>query len=126
MMELSNPEKDLVILGMIAAGARIGPQTNCSKRAKQNNRKHQRTLYSFDGQAVCRETLKFLCIISQDKLSAIFKHYKENGICPRKLKSGGRSNNKKALSFDDTKTVVTFIVNFAEEHALLLPGREIL
>jgi len=61
--------------------------------------------------------------ISLNKLKALIQHYKEHGIAERHRKSGGRRNNTRCLSYDDVKAVVTFITNFAEEHALVLPGR---
>jgi hypothetical protein len=64
-----------------------------------------------------------LCSISQNKLTAVVTHYQENGIMPRRKKSGGRQSNTRCLSYDDIKAVVSFISNFAEQHALVLPGR---
>lgn len=61
--------------------------------------------------------------ISQDKLTAIIKWYKENGLTPRKKRAGGNSNNTKVLKFDDIKRIVSFITSYAEDHALDLPGR---
>ena len=61
--------------------------------------------------------------ISQNKLTALIKHYKENGLVQRRKQAGGRKSNKRSLSFEDIKAVVTFITNFAEQHALVLPGR---
>ena len=67
----------------------------------------------------------FLASISKNKLTAIREHYKQSPgeLTPRKLKSGGRKNNTKSLSFEDTELVVKFIKQYAEDHALSLPGR---
>ncbi|KAL8620067.1 hypothetical protein ACOMHN_015349 [Nucella lapillus] len=40
-----------------------------------------------------------------------------------KRKSGGRKNNTATLTLQDTQQVVQFIRNYAEEHAISLPGR---
>lgn len=61
--------------------------------------------------------------ISKNKLTALIAHYKEHGLTPRRKKTGGRKCNTKILSYDDIRGVVTFITNYADEHALLLPGR---
>ena len=61
--------------------------------------------------------------ISLNKLKAVIQHYKDHGIAERQRKSGGRRVNTRSLTYDDIKAVVTFITNFAEEHALVLPGR---
>ncbi|KAK6190399.1 hypothetical protein SNE40_002279 [Patella caerulea] len=38
-------------------------------------------------------------------------------------KAGGRHLNTRALSFEDIQRIVTFLINFAEQHALVLLGR---
>lgn len=66
----------------------------------------------------------FFISISQNKLTALLKHYKEHGLTPRVKKSGGRQErDQRLLTHDDICRVVSFIVNFAELHALVLPGR---
>ena len=49
--------------------------------------------------------------------------YRENGLTPRRKRSGGRVECDRTLSYDDILRVKTFIINYAEEHALVLPGR---
>lgn len=51
------------------------------------------------------------------------KWYKTNGLAPRYKKSGGRRKDPRFLSHDDIKQVVSFIENYAEDHAIVLPGR---
>ena len=62
--------------------------------------------------------------ISQNKLTAILKHYDKNGAIARaKPNWGGRKYNTKALTPEDTERAVQFLRNFAEDHGLVLPGR---
>ncbi|KAK6167396.1 hypothetical protein SNE40_021432 [Patella caerulea] len=123
MSSLSDFEKDLILLGKISCVFRNDPYTQSSKK-KQKERKHPRTEHYVNGIRVCRETFKFLHCISQNKLTAVLKHYKEFGLTPREKKSGGRhASDKRLLTHDDICRVVTFIINFAELHALVLPGR---
>ena len=61
--------------------------------------------------------------ISQDKLTALLKWYKENGLQPRRKKSGGRVMNKRIISFQDIEGAVKFLLNYAEANAIVLPGR---
>ena len=42
------------------------------------------------------------------------KHFKTEGPCQRRKKSGGRKNNTKSLSTDDTNRVYQLIKNYAE------------
>lgn len=61
--------------------------------------------------------------ISKNKVSAVQQWYREQGLTPRRKKSGGRVECKRVLSYEDAKRVFQFIDNFAEVNALLLPGR---
>lgn len=62
--------------------------------------------------------------ISQNKLTALLKHFKEHGITPRqKPRWGGRRYNTKALTPQDTDRVVSFLTHVAEDHGLVLAGR---
>ena len=52
------------------------------------------------------------------------KHYKEFGLTPRHKRSGGRhAADVRLMTHTDISRVVNFLVNFAEDHALVLPGR---
>ena len=38
-------------------------------------------------------------------------------------KSGGRKNNTRSFDFEDVKRAVSFLTSYADENALVLPGR---
>ena len=62
--------------------------------------------------------------VNQKRLNRLIKHDTSEGLSPPEKKSGGRKNTRKiALSYEDIRKVVSFLVNYAEEHALHLPGR---
>ena len=65
----------------------------------------------------------FCYSISMDKLTYLSKHFQTNGLTLPQRRSGGRQSNKRVLSFDDTGRAIRFIKNFAQDHALSLPGR---
>ncbi len=95
-----------------------------TKRTDNHIRSFQRTTYYVNANPVCRTTFKFLHVISQDKLTALLKWYKDNGLQPRRQKkSGGRVHSSRVLSFQDVQNVVTFLLNYAEVNAIVLPGR---
>ena len=71
----------------------------------------------------CGGFFSFSFRISPNKLKALQDHFKQNGLDVRKLKSGGRKNNTKALSVAETERIVQFIKQYAEDHAVHLPGR---
>ena len=60
--------------------------------------------------------------MSKDKLTNIKKWYLEHGLIPRKKKSGGQQE-RTALTMDDIRNVTRFILNYAELHSIVLPGR---
>ena len=65
---------------------------------------------------------KFVYNISKDKLTALIKWYKKNGMVPRKKKSGGCYDSK-CFQIDDVRRVIQFISSYAEKNAVSLPGR---
>ena len=60
--------------------------------------------------------------MSINKLTALSKHYNENGCVTRKHKNGG-AVFQNHLRFDDRLRAQTFIINYAEVNAISLPGR---
>lgn len=65
----------------------------------------------------------YMCSISKNKLNALTKWYRENGLTVRKKSSGGRKNNSRSLSIEDVRKVISFVTSYAEKNAISLPGR---
>ena len=61
--------------------------------------------------------------ISTDRLTALVKYYRDNRLQPKEKRNAGHDNNTRAYSLDDTKRTVAFISSYADDHALVLPGR---
>ena len=116
-------KKDMFILGIISACMRNGPTTECSRRKVQADRQKCRSTYYFMSRFVCAKAFVRLVGISPDKLYALAKHYKTNGPVPQQLRAGGWKNNTASLALVDTEHVVHFIKQYAEAHAVSLPGR---
>ena len=51
------------------------------------------------------------------------KSYRDNRLQPKEDRNAGHDNNTRAYRLDDTKRTVAFISNYADDHALVLPGR---
>ena len=104
---LSHDELDMVILGHLAA----------SHRAAVN-----KTTFHFNGQCIYHSMSLYLHNISCARLTALVTHYSTKGLTPRT-----HGNTKQLLhnatSYDTIKEIVRFILNLAEEQALVLPGR---
>ena len=76
-----------------------------------------------NGYKVYKTTYAFLYGVgTKHRLEAIKKHYLEHGMETRVHKDTRRLPHN-ALSFDEITSVVKFIENYAEQHAILLPGR---
>ena len=123
MFAMTPRDQMLVLLGKVSCGVNMSEMTCRKKKASQKTREHQRTTYWLEGHQLCRETFKFLRGISQDRLTALLDWYKTEGLVPKEKKSGGRKSNTKCLMFEDIKRVVQFLTNYADVHALVLPGR---
>ncbi|XP_070173725.1 uncharacterized protein [Littorina saxatilis] len=124
MAEFNEGEKDMILLGVLASTPMTEGDVDSLIPSRKSTRKQQRTTYLIDSKAVCRQTFKFMYGISQNKLTALLKHYRVNGVTPRLKKNwGGRQYNTNAFTADDVERVVQFLRSFAEDHALVLPGR---
>ena len=119
---LSHDELDLVLMGFISStmldsdGIRDGRHQNSAKR--------RRVTMSFKhhGHNVCKKTFLFLHGIGNDRLKAVKKHYKEQGLQVRQHGNSKRTPQH-AMPFAAIRNVVSFLCNYAEENAILLPGR---
>ena len=69
---------------------------------------------------VCIKTFCFLHTIGLSKFKVIKASFEQNGLVPRKRPY---TKPRHALRLSDIEHVVKFITNYAEEHAILLPGR---
>ena len=78
--------------------------------------------FFFHGKRICRKTFLFWHCISKNKFCSLVKHYRDNGLSLRV-----HGNKKRLPSWtvpsETVEKVVKYILNLAEEQALLLPGR---
>ena len=88
MKELTNAEKDLVLLGMICSSINATPMTLTEKQNNNWRKASRMRWYYYEHRRICRDTFLFLMDISRDKLTNLKKHYLENGLVPRRKKSG--------------------------------------
>ena len=61
--------------------------------------------------------------MSHHTLKKLLNHYLSEGIELCEKKSGGFRYNTKAFTAEDVKRTVTYITNFAETNAMVIPGR---
>ena len=117
--DLARDELDLVVMGQLQALTKRDTMTQ-KERARNKDRVQTSTVYQFGGHKVCLKTFCFLHSISKSKLDAIRKSWMENGLRPRKH---GNAIPRNATKLTDLENVVRFINHYAENNAILLPGR---
>ena len=119
---LSRDQLDMLILGSVVCT--ICEDDDVGVRSSHKPTKRQRTTieYVHKAYSVCRKTFTFLHGISKHKLHAIKDHFLDNGISPREHGNTGKQP-KHSLSFNRILGILQFIQNYAEQHAVLLPGR---
>ena len=119
---LTKDELDLALMGFISSAllntdvVRDGRHQNPAKRRRITMK------YQHHGLEVCKKTFLFLHGIGKDRLHNVKQHYNGEGLQVRINKNTKRSPHH-AMSFAAKRYVVTFLHNYAEENAILLPGR---
>ena len=114
-MELSHGELDLVILANIQAFTSVEVSGEKRKRSP-------RCSFTFQARTICKEMFLNLYGISYSRFRRLKDHYGENGISLRV------HGNRKRLPHNTTPQAVnedvkSFLTNYVEENAVLLPGR---
>ena len=121
---LSRPELDMLLMGQIMSLTNTSELSvhSTSYRHKEQERARSRMTYYHQGLKVCRSTFLFLHGIGIKMYKALRSHIKENGLVPR-IHGNTKRLPPNALSFEDVQRVASYIQNYAEDHAILLPGR---
>ena len=117
--QLSRDEMDMVVMGQLRALCQSDSLTQKTK-AKNTERTRTATLFRFGGHRICQKMFLFLHAMSNTRFEAIKWSWRENGLRPR-VRATVHPHNTTKLS--DIKNVVRFILQYAEDIAILLPGR---
>jgi len=118
---LSKDELDLMLMGFISS-AMFNSDVKDGRHQNPAKRKHLTMAYKHYGVEVCRKTFLFLHGIGKDCLQNVKDHYKEEGLQVRINKNTKRTLYH-AIPFAAKRHVLTFLNNYAEENAILLPGQ---
>ena len=118
ILQLTRSEVDLVIITAIRNSLHSSFLTS-----QGTERRYERLCLRFHGERICEKTFLMIHAIGKKKFRNILKHYKTYRSLSSRVhgSSGVRPHN--ALSFEDTKSVKSFIINYARNNALPLPGR---
>ena len=116
--DLTRSELDLVVMGQLLALTHSGHMTQAKKHTPKERRSF--TYIQHVRHTICTKTFCFLHTIGQSKFKAIKASFERDGLVPRQYR---HHKPRHALRLADIQYVVTFITNYAEDHAILLPGR---
>ena len=120
--ELTKDQRDCMVKGQLLAMTSATSLTKHSTTNHQEARKREHSYYYHQGLQICRATFLFLHSIHHYTFKALRRSCREEGMLPR-VHGNTRRLPSNALTFNDVKHVVSFIDNYAEDHAILLPGR---
>ena len=120
--ELTWGELDMVILGQLMASVNTSTTVSTTARHEASECEKSCTIFTHQGKPICTRMFRFLHGIGNKRLKNLTKSLKKNGLSPRVHGNVSRKP-KHALSFTSIEYVVRFLFNYAEQHALLLPGR---
>ena len=136
---LTHDELDLVILAQIMAhiskGEVVGPDCKHAPTARKRTRVKE---FHHEGVEICKKTFLILhgigndhlltnhhCLfhlIDKDRFQALKKHYLATGLTVRQ-----HGNSKRlpanTLTYQEKRNMVKFLLSYAEDNAILLPGR---
>jgi hypothetical protein len=121
-VELTRGELDMVILGQLVACMNTSATVSTAARHKESEREKSYTSFTHQGKPSCARMFRFLHGIGEKRLKNLTQSLKRNGISPR-VHGNSKRKPKHALPFSSIEYVVRFLFNYAEQHALLLPGR---
>ena len=121
MLELEKVERDMLILGKLMVCARLAGSISHARKVCSTKRQRITYEYSYDCRVVCKSLFCFLHVIGEKVLKNLQSHLKENGPTPRVHGNKGRLPSH-AFSFETTKNIVDFILNYARIFGLPQPA----
>lgn len=119
---LTRDELDLTLIGAIMSTLIHDDYVRDGRHKNPKRRKQTTTSYMHHGHEICKKTFTFLHGIGKDRLRNVKDSYLTNG-----LETRVHGNTKRLPHNHLTHAVITnvtaFLKNYAEENAILLPGR---
>lgn len=111
----------MIIKAELFAHRRSGSVIEAKKhKIKERERPYQE--FYFKGKRVCRQTFCFIHGVEKKKLLSIAQSLDIDGLSPRTHASTGKLP-KHALTLQDSERIKTFLIKYATDNALPLPGR---
>lgn len=92
------------------------------KAIGQKRNRSPRCNFQFQSGPICRDVFLFMYGINDSHLHRLREHYENSGLSSR-THGNTRRLPKNTLPFAVVEDVKLFLANYAEEHAISLPGR---
>jgi hypothetical protein len=112
--------QNVMLKGALNCLTRSGPTTTQQAHARKARQKSF-TEYRFRGMIVCRKFFEFANGVGTKKLKNEKQRFLQYGMM--EVMHQNTKNTHRALSPEALHAVVRFITAFAQQHALVLPGR---
>ena len=120
--ELTRAELDMVVMCQLMAGMNDDTTTNPGSRHRPKERQRVACTFHHQGKQICEKVFRFIHTIGETRYKNLKKSLRSHGLATRAHGNLKRSPAH-ALSLSSTEFVVRFVLNYAEQNALLLPGR---
>ena len=126
MSEIPPESLDLILLSHMQQTRLTPKQAKTTQKTASHTKVSERKIasvqFSLFGLQVCKKTYLFAHGVGEKRYRNLCKHFDVNGVTPR-IHKNTRKVPHNACSAEQEKQVVTFIQNFADCHAMPLPGR---
>ena len=110
----------MVLMGQLIATSSNEETTSTNKKIA-HERKRASTTYYHQGKAICQEMFLFVHGIGSKRLKNVKAALNSEGVGAR-IHGNTKRLPKNALTFHSVEFVVRFLLNYTEQHGLLLPG----
>ena len=118
---LTKPQLDMFVMGQLVAFSFSSEATSTNKKMA-HERKRCYTNYHHQGKPVCQDMFRVVNATGSKHLRNLSSWLTDSGISPR-VHGNTKRLPKHALKLRDVEYIVRFLLSYAEQHALLLPGR---
>ena len=120
--ELSTKELDLIVMGQLIASTNTSAEVVTTSRHTPLERKKNYTSHFHQGKVICRKMFLFIHSISKKRMKNIKHSLASDGVGFR-VHGNAKRLPKHTLSLDSVEYVIRFLLNYTQQHGLLLPGR---
>lgn len=120
--ELSWNELNMAVMGQVMALTDSDPMTSSTSRHTPAERQKTITRFHHHGHRICRTTFLFLHNMGESRLKALKARYLSEGLVPRVHGHTGRIPPN-SLVRKDVEGIISFVTQYCETNAILLPGR---